>query len=44
MEKMRKDKVVRIGGACGFCGESAVSTPQLLACGNLDYIVYDYLA
>lgn len=44
MEKMRKDKVVRIGGACGFWGESAVSTPQLLAGGNLDYIVYDYLA
>jgi len=38
------DKVVRIGGACGFWGESAFSTPQLLADGKLDYIVYDYLA
>jgi hypothetical protein len=39
-----QDKIIRIGGACGFWGESGVATPQLLATGNLDYIVYDYLA
>ena len=37
-------RTVRIGGASGFWGESAVATPQLLAAGGLDYIVYDYLA
>ncbi|MFT4571961.1 MAG: hypothetical protein ACI8TX_000118 [Hyphomicrobiaceae bacterium] len=38
------DKILRIGGASGFWGESAMATPQLLAVGNLDVIVYDYLA
>jgi hypothetical protein len=38
------DKVIRIGGASGFWGDSAMSTPQLLATTDLDYIVYDYLA
>ena len=38
------DKVVKIGGASGYWGESAMATPQLLAAGSLDYIVYDYLA
>ncbi|MHA7873138.1 MAG: acyclic terpene utilization AtuA family protein, partial [Hyphococcus sp.] len=37
-------KTVRIGGASGYWGESAMATPQLLAAGGLDYIVYDYLA
>lgn len=37
-------KVIRIGGASGFWGDAAMSTPQLLATGALDYIVYDYLA
>ncbi len=35
---------IRIGGACGFWGESAMATPQLLAAGGLDFLVYDYLA
>lgn len=37
-------KVIRIGGASGFWGDAAMATPQLLAGGGLDYIVYDYLA
>ncbi|WP_417713255.1 acyclic terpene utilization AtuA family protein [Pseudophaeobacter arcticus] len=35
---------LRIGGASGFWGDSSVATPQLLAAGGLDFIVYDYLA
>lgn len=36
--------VIKIGGASGYWGESAMSTPQFLQAGGLDYIVYDYLA
>jgi hypothetical protein len=35
--------MIRIGGAAGFLGDSATSTPQLLRAG-VDYLVYDYLA
>ena len=38
------NKVIRIGGASGYWGESAMATPQLLKAGGLDYIVFDYLA
>jgi len=37
------NKSVRIGGASGYWGESAMATPQLLGAG-VDYLVYDYLA
>ncbi len=37
-------KVVRIGGAGGFLGDSSVAAPQLLAGGKLDYMILDYLA
>lgn len=37
-------KIVRIGGAGGFLGDSSVAAPQLLAGGKLDYIILDYLA
>jgi len=41
--------IIRIGGASGYWGDAALSTPQLLADAKqtgkkLDYLVYDYLA
>ncbi|CAG9167671.1 hypothetical protein LMG23992_00874 [Cupriavidus laharis] len=37
-------KTVRIGGASGFWGDSAIATPQLLTVPGMQYLVYDYLA
>lgn len=37
-------KTIKIGGASGYWGESAMATPQLLKAGGLNYIVFDYLA
>ncbi|MEM7343437.1 MAG: acyclic terpene utilization AtuA family protein, partial [Chloroflexota bacterium] len=37
-------KTVTIGGAAGAWGDSSLSTPQLLAAGNLDYLIYEMLA
>lgn len=38
------DKVVRIGGATASFSDTALSVPQLLAGGKLDYLIFDYLA
>ena len=35
---------ITIGGAAGMWGDSALATPQLLARGGCDYIVYEALA
>ncbi len=38
------DDMIRIGGATGYWGETDLALPQFLAEGNLDFIVFDYLA
>ncbi len=37
-------RVIKIGGASGFWGDSAIGLPQLLRASDLNYIVFDYLA
>jgi hypothetical protein len=44
MTSAGEDRVIRIGGASAALSDSALSVPQLLAGGRLDYMIFDYLA
>ena len=44
MADARGSSVIRIGGATASFSDTALSVPQLLAGGRLDYLVFDYLA
>jgi hypothetical protein len=41
---MTSDRIIRIGGATGFRVDSMIAVPQLLRGGQIDYLVFDFLA
>jgi hypothetical protein len=43
-QNIGRKETVRIGGATASFSDTALSVPQLLEAGDLDYLVFDYLA
>ncbi|MHB9879312.1 acyclic terpene utilization AtuA family protein [Pacificimonas sp. ICDLI1SI03] len=41
---MGVERAIRIAGGSAYFADSALGVPQLLGAGNLDYLVFDYLA
>ncbi len=39
-----EEKVIKIGGASGYWGDTALGPKQLIRHGNVDYLILDYLA
>ncbi|WP_340586979.1 acyclic terpene utilization AtuA family protein [Erythrobacter alti] len=44
MDTQAGGKIIRIGGATASFSDTALSVPQLLSGGKLDYLIFDYLA
>jgi len=44
MESRMNERTVRIGGGCGFWGDTAEGPRQLLERGGIEYLALDYLA
>lgn len=38
------DKIIKIGGASGYWGDTALGPKQLISHGQVDYLILDYLA